>query len=224
MFDFDDPGNLKALLAFLAAFAIVAVWKLVDQWRDARQKTYQDIADDMTLIGQDVIGDFFKALARDDYEEAMSIAKAVAARLKKPGGAYEVITAMMAKSLKDRDYTESDPFKTVIQPILTERVLGTMFSPELKAELMMLLPVLREYGSVQFADVVNHLVLGNLEAARAAGHQLVSVLRNEDQLDDELVKRATKAIPRIIQADPRHWQTLKTIIDNAEPLTTVAKK
>ncbi len=203
--------------AFLIGLVLILIVKAYDQWRDARQKTYQEIGDAFDVVGQDVAGNFWKALARDAYEDAVSIGKSLVERLKKPGGVNEVLATMMVKSLKDKDFTDSAEFKSLVQPVLVERVLGALFDPALKAELLALAPVLREYGSQQFADILTHLVLGNVEAARATGHQLVSVLRNTDQLDDELVKRAAKAIPRAVQADARHWAVLNDIITKAKP-------
>ena len=208
--------NPYLIAAIVGCLALIA-YKAFDQRQDDKQKEYQEIGDAFALIGQDVIADYFKARARDANEEAFSIVMGLVKRLKQPGGVFEVVATGMAKSLKDPDFTNSTQFKTIVQPILVERVVGALFTPELKAELLGLLPTLREYGSQQFADVVQHLLLGNVDAARAAGHQLVSVLRNVDQLDDELVKRAGKAIPRAVQADARHWAVLNDIIQKSKP-------
>lgn len=210
------------VIAFVVAALALVAYKAYDQKTDDKQGEYQEIADAFALIGLDIPADYFKARARDANEKAYSIVMALVERLKKPGGPAEVVATMIMKVMKDPDFTNSVQFKTMVQPVLAERVLGSLFTPELKAELMTLAPVLREYGSQQFADVMTHLLLGNIEAARAAGHQLVSLLRNVDQLDDELVKRAAKAIPRAVQADQRHWATLNDIITKAKPAAPAA--
>lgn len=205
------------VIAFIAGFAVIVVVKLVDQWRDARQKEYQEIGDAMDTIGQDLLGDYFKARARDGNEEAVSIAKGVVARLRKPGGPQEVICTMMIKSLKDPDFMDNKDVQARLAPVLAERVLGLVFTPELRKEMATVVPELREYGSVQVADFFMAAATGDVEGMKAAGRGVIALCRNRDQLDDELMKRAEKAIPKLMKM-PEHAPRLLELVNGPPSL------
>lgn len=123
-----------------------------------------------------------------------------------------VAAAALPGQLDDKDTDD------ILQKVIVERVLGMLLTPELRRELATLGPLLREYGSVQMAGLATALAItDDPEVIRAAVRDLINVLRNTDQLDDELVKRAIKGIPRAVQADPRHWAVLNDAVQKSKP-------
>ena len=122
------------------------------------------------------------------------------------------ITAALLPAMLDDPKTAP-----IVQQAIIERILGMLLTPEIRTELATLGPFLSEYGSVEFAQLVVAMGVGDVATVRNAARSLGTVLRNRDQLDDELVKRAIKGIPRAIQADPRHWATLNDVVTKAKP-------
>lgn len=124
------------------------------------------------------------------------------------------VTAAALPGMLDDKETDDIIIKAVL-----ERILGGLLTPELRQELATLAPVLSEYGSIQFSALVMAIAINAEEPAaiRAAVRDLIAILRNKDQLDDELVKRAIKGIPRAVAADARHWATLNDIVQKCKP-------
>jgi hypothetical protein len=203
----------QGLIAAAMMFALAVFWKAYDQWRDARQKVWQDLADGFAKMGWDLVADFFKALARDGYEGAYGIGKGVVERLRKPDGVAEVICTAIIKALRDPDFLNNPTVKARLDPVLAEISLGFLLDDEMQAELTRLSPVLGEYGSIEWQEVASQLGANQPGRARVAFQSFITLLRNTDRLDDEFMKRAEKLLPRVVKADPVHYAKLKAIID-----------
>ena len=176
----------------IAAGKILAVRAALKQL--FKQYGTPDAIDD--LVARIVIKSFV-ALSRHPQHK-VAIAQTTAAAL--PG------------QLDDKDTDD------IIQKVIVERVLGMLLTPELRKELATLGPLLGEYGSVQLANLATAIaVTDDPEAIRGAVRDLLNVLRNREQLDDDLVKRAQKGNPRAVQDDPRHWAVLNDIIQACKP-------
>jgi hypothetical protein len=129
----------------------------------------------------------------------------------------QVTAAALPGMLDDKDTDD------ILYKVLTERILGRLLTPELRRDLATMGPFLAEYGSVQFANLATSLAISDdPEVLRSSARELVNVLRNRDQLDDELVKRAIKGIPRAVLADSRHWATLNDTLQACKPASMIA--
>lgn len=202
------------VIAAVIVAAVVIVVKMIDQRRDARQKVYQDIADQFALFGQDGFASAFKALARDGYEEFYTQLKGLAERLRAPGGVAEVLTTIIIKSLRDQDFMRNEQVKARLQPVLAEIVLGFMLDDKTQSELTLLSPKLAQYGSVEIAQFFAALGANNVDGAKAAAQALIATLRDPEKIDDVLMERAKKAIPELMK-DPAHAAALRVLVPAA---------
>jgi hypothetical protein len=211
-----NPYFIAAAVGFVA----LAAWKLFDQRKDARQKTYQAIADDFALFGQDLISDGFKALARDAYEDFIAKMIALSDRLRKPGGVAEVLCTMIIKSFGDDDFMNRDDVKARLQPVVAKRVLGMIFDKHMKQELSKVVGTLRDFGSKEIADFFSAVIVDDYDGMKASGRSLIDALRDPEKIDDLLMERAKKAIPKLMSM-PEHAPVLRALV-NATPATTGA--
>lgn len=210
---FSNPYLIVAVVTVLG----VIIWKLFDQKRDRMQKEWQEIGKAFATFGWDEAGAIFEALARDGYEEAVAGVKSLATKLRGKNGVEEVMVTAIIKALRDPEFRKSTLVKERLDPVLAESALGFLLDDKTQAELALLAPVLGEYGSVEFQHLFSALGAKQLDQAKLHFQAIVTMLRDKDRLDDELVKRAAKALPRIVRADPAHYPTLKAIFDGITP-------
>lgn len=215
-----SPYFVYPLLAVVA----VLLWKLFDQKNDKKQAEWQEIGEALDRFGWNEAGAMFKAFARDGYEEFVSLGRAIVGRLRAKNGVEEVMCTSVIKALRDPDFRSLPSVKERLDPVLAESALGFLLDDETQANMALLAPVLGEYGSIEFQNLFAALGANKLSQAKTHFQAIITLLRNKDRLDDELMARADKALPRIVKADAAHYAKLKAIIDSIPDPNAAAAK
>lgn len=197
------------LTAFLLAALVVAGVKVYDQWKDARQKKAQEVADKADELGLLDFPAFLKAYARGDYEEMHTLVKALAAKLTAENGVIDTICTVYERTLTK--VLENPRGKARVQPLLASRLLGFLLDDKAQADLIPVAIRLGEYGLRDLSNIVSSLGANNVDAARSALNALVQRMRDPDAIDDILMDVAEKAIPKLLQ-DEAHAAKLRSLM------------
>lgn len=197
------------IMAALIAALVVAVWKVVDQWRDARQKKAQEVADRCDELGLLEFPAILKAYARDDHEEVVALVKALGAKLTAENGVIDTLATVYERTI---DKVLDNPRgKSRVQPLIVRRLLGFILDDKTQADLIPVAIRMGEFGMRDSSALVAALGANNVDSARAALHTLVQKFRDPDGIDDVLMAVAEKAIPKLLQ-DEAHATKLRALV------------
>jgi hypothetical protein len=208
--DFSEILGNPYVTAGLAAAVCVAVIKMADQWKDKKQATAQRVARGLRDIGLTEIPEACEEFARDANEQLWPRLAALAAKLEVPGGEIQLIMTIYEKTFAKM--MEHPVAKLQMQPLVAKHMLGLIMDSRTKMDLLSASETLSALGSVELQKFLFSLGTDELEAAKTAFQEFVSLLKNKDRIDDVIIERAKKAIPQLMK-DPAHAAALKELVN-----------